>query len=206
MNANFITDAGRQQLHKDSVWNKLIFSKIPSEYLNWMKEISSTYSNYYEVLPQKSYGNNNTLEETFTSEMEKAIKNIAFIPRANDAKSKVLVSSAVMDRMGLSEAISKHLLTTHINRVYNKNYSEKDFINPIWKGFKLLEDYGVFIYDKKKLKALFEDKKAFDNIAPSLDVKLIDFLFEYYQQNQSEQEELAAVLQDTRFLLDEKEI
>lgn len=204
VNANFITDAGRQQLHKDSVWNKLIFSKIPSEYLNWMKEISSTYSNYYEVLPQKSYGNNNTLEETFTSEMEKAIKNIAFIPRANDAKSKVLVSSAVMDRMGLSEAISKHLLTTHINRVYNKNYSEKDFINPIWKGFKLLEDYGVFIYDKKKLKALFEDKKAFDNIAPSLDVKLIDFLFEYYQQNQSEQEDLAAVLQDTRFLLDEK--
>ena len=124
VNANFITDAGRQQLHKDSVWNKLIFSKIPSEYLNWMKEISSTYSNYYEVLPQKSYGNNNTLEETFTSEMEKAIKNIAFIPRASDTKSKVLVSSAVMDRMGISEAISKHFLTTHINRVYNKNYSE----------------------------------------------------------------------------------
>ena len=204
VNANFITDAGRQQLHKDSVWNKLIFSKIPSEYLNWMKEISSTYSNYYEVLPQKSYGNNNTLEETFTSEMEKAIKNIAFIPRANDAKSKVLVSSAVMDRMGLSEAISKHLLTTHINRVYNKNYSDHDFITPMWKGLKLLEDYGVFIFDKKKLKALFEDKKAFDNIAPSLDVKLIDFLFEYYQQNKSEQEDLAAVLQDTRFLIDEK--
>ena len=204
VNANFITDAGRQQLHKDSVWNKLIFSKIPSEYLNWMKEISSTYSNYYEVLPQKSYGNNNTLEEIFTSEMEKAIKNIAFIPRASDAKTKVLVSSAVMDRMGLSEAISKHLLTTHINRVYNKNYSEKDFINPIWKGFKLLEDYGVFIFDKQKLKALFEDKNAFDNINPSLDVKLIDFLFEYYLQNRSEQEDLAAVLQDTRFLLDEK--
>ena len=55
VNANFITDAGRQQLHKDSEWNKLIFSKIPSEYLNWMKEISSTFSNYYEVLPKKSY-------------------------------------------------------------------------------------------------------------------------------------------------------
>ena len=27
VNANFITDAGRQQLHKDSEWNKLIFSK-----------------------------------------------------------------------------------------------------------------------------------------------------------------------------------
>lgn len=125
VNANFITDAGRQQLHKDSEWNKLIFSKIPSEYLNWMKEISSTYSNYYEVLPKKSYGSNNALEETFASEMVKAINDIAFIPRANNAKSKVLASSAVMDKMGMSEAISKKLLTTHINRTYNKNFFVK---------------------------------------------------------------------------------
>ena len=204
VNANFITDAGRQQLHKDSEWNKLIFSKIPSEYLNWMKEISSTYSNYYEVLPKKSYGSNNALEETFASEMVKAINDIAFIPRANNAKSKVLASSAVMDKMGMSEAISKKLLTTHINRTYNNDFSEKDFISPVWKGFKLLEDYGVFIFDKQKLKVLFEDEKAFDNIEPCLDVKLIDFLFEYYLQNRSEQEELITVLQDTRFLLDEE--
>ena len=204
VNANFITDAGRQQLHKDSEWNKLIFSKIPSEYLNWMKEISSTFSNYYEVLPKKSYGSNNALEETFATEMVKAINDIAFIPRANNAKSKVLASSAVMDKMGMSEAISKKLLTNHINRTYNKDFSEKDFINPVWKGFKLLEDYGVFIFDKQKLKALFEDEKAFDNIEPCIDVKLIDFLFEYYLQNRSEQEELITVLQDTRFLLDEE--
>lgn len=67
-----------------------------------------------------------------------------------------------------------------------------------------MEDYGVFIFDKQKLKALFEDEKAFDNIDPCLDVKLIDFLFEYYLQNRSEQEELITVLQDTRFLLDEE--
>lgn len=169
-----------------------------------MKEISSTFSNYYEVLPKKSYGSNNALEETFATEMVKAINDIAFIPRANNAKSKVLASSAIMDKMGMSEAISKKLLTTHINRTYNKDFSEKDFINPVWKGFKLLEDYGVFIFDKQKLKALFEDEKAFDNIDPCLDVKLIDFLFEYYLQNRSEQEELITVLQDTRFLLDEK--
>lgn len=204
VNANFITDAGRQQLHKDSEWNKLIFSKIPSEYLNWMKEISSKYSNYYEVLPRKSYGNSNVLEEVFASEMEKAINNIAFIPRTSDVTSKVLASAAVMDRMGLSEAISQKLLTSHINRTYNKNYSENDFINPVWKGYRLLEDYGVFIFDKQKLKALFDDKNAFDDIDPNLNVKLIDFLFEYYLRNNSEQEELINVLKDTSFLLDEK--
>ena len=83
------------------------------------------FSNYYEVLPKKSYGSNNALEETFATEMVKAINDIAFIPRANNAKSKVLASSAVMDKMGMSEAISKKLLTTHINRTYNKDFSEK---------------------------------------------------------------------------------
>lgn len=204
VNANFITDAGRQQLHKDSEWNKLIFSKIPSEYLNWVKDISSTYNNYYEVLPKKSYGNNNALEEIFASEMVKAINNIAFIPRASDAKSKVLASSAVMDRIGLSEAISKHLLVIHINKTYNKDYSDNDYIDPVWKGLKLLEDYGVFIFDKQKLKALFDDRNAFENIDPTLDVKLIDFLYEYYLRNHSEQEEFINVLKDTHFLLDER--
>ena len=204
VNANFITDAGRQQLHKDSEWNKLIFSKIPSEYLNWVKDISSTYNNYYEVLPKKSYGNNNALEEIFASEMVKAINNIAFIPRASDAKSKVLASSAVMDRIGLSEAISKHLLVVHINKTYNKDYSDNDYIDPVWKGLKLLEDYGVFIFDKQKLKALFDDRNAFENIDPTLDVKLIDFLYEYYLRNHSEQEEFINVLKDTHFLLDER--
>lgn len=67
-----------------------------------------------------------------------------------NAKSKELASSAVIDKMGMSEAISKKLLTTHINRTYNKNFSVKYFINPVWKGFKLLEDYGVFIFDNRQ--------------------------------------------------------
>ena len=203
VNANFITDAGRQQLHKDSEWNKLIFSKIPHEYLTWIKQISSNYSNYYEVLPKVLYGSNNELEKIFASEMEEAIRQIAFIPRETNTESKVLASSAVMDKMGISEAISKEMLVAHINRTHHKNYSQKDFIAPIWKGSKLLEDYGVYVFDKQQLKNLFEDNDAFADINAELDVKLIDFLFSYYLRNRNEQEEFMLVLQNTRFILDE---
>ena len=203
VNANFITDAGRQQLHKDSEWNKLIFSKIPHEYLTWIKQISSNYSNYYEVLPKISYGSNNELENVFAAEMEEAIRQIAFIPRESNTKSKVLASAAVMDKMGISEAISREMLVAHINRTHHKNYFPKDFIAPIWKGSKLLEDYGVFVFDKQKLKDLFEDNDAFADISAELDVKLIDFLFNYYLRNRNEQEEFISVLQNTRFILDE---
>lgn len=206
VNANFITDAGRQQLHKDSEWNKLIFSKIPSEYLTWMTKISSLYTNYYDVLPERSYGHANSLELIYEEEMRKAIDTIAFIPRLNNPKSKVLARSAVLDRVGIMEAISGEALITHINREYKYRFTKNDFIAPIWKGSKVLLDYGVFAFDKQKIKNLFSDTKAFANINPDLNIKLIDFLFQYYLNNKTEQNELLSVLHSTKFLIDQQGI
>ena len=203
VNANFITDAGRQQLHKDSEWNKLIFSKIPSEFLLWIKEISSTYRNYWEVLPEKSYGRGNVLETIYVENMEKAISEIAFIPSLNNGNGKLLASEAFMDRMSIAESISNDALVSHINRTYNRTFDVANQIDNVWKGSRILNSYGVFIFDKQKLKSLFEDESAFDSITCEFNAKLIRFLFEYYSQNKSEQEELITVLQSTCFLLDE---
>lgn len=204
VNANFITDAGRQQLHKDSEWNKLIFSKIPSEYLTWMKEISTAYKNYWEVLPEKTYGQGNALEEIYADEMEKAINQIAFIPCLKDSSRKLLAADAFMDRMGISDAISVEALVNHINRTYSRSFEDNNQIANIWKGSRILNDYGVFIFDKQKLKKLFDDKQAFENISPELNAKIIDFLFSYYMQNKAEQEEFVSILQSTQFILDDK--
>lgn len=203
VNANFITDAGRQQLHKDSEWNKLIFSKIPSEFLNWMKDISSFYKNYWEVLPEKSYGRENPLEEIYSDEMQKAINLIAFIPRMSNPQLKVLAINAIMDRMGISDAISVNALVSHVNRTYEKSFKDDNLVPNLWKGSRILSEYGVFVFDRKKLKGIFEDDKAFDSIDAIFDAKLINFLFNYYLENKAEQEELVEILQSTRFLLDE---
>ena len=203
VNANFITDAGRQQLHKDSEWNKLIFSKIPSEFLLWIKEISSVYRNYWEVLPEKSYGRSNALETIYAENMEKAINEIAFIPSLKNSMDKLLASEAFMDRMSISASISVDALVYHINRTYTRTFDANNQIEDVWKGSRILNSYGVFIFDKQKLKSLFEDECAFESITPEFNAKLIKFLFEYYSQNRSEQEELISVLQTTRFLLDE---
>ena len=205
VNANFITDAGRQQLHKDSEWNKLIFSKIPSEFLAWMKEISTYYKNYWEVLPEKSYGNGNSLETIYEEKMKEAINKIAFIPCLKDSNQKVLAPEAFMDRMGIADAISVDALIHHLNRVYSRSFHENNQINNIRKGSKILNSYGVFIFDKQRLKALF-DSKAFENISPEFNVKLIDFLYSYYLQNKTEQEEFVLIMQSTKFLLDDNNV
>ena len=205
VNANFITDAGRQQLHKDSEWNKLIFSKIPSEYLTWMRDISTTYKNYWEVLPEKTYGRGNPLEGIYSDEMEKAINEIAFIPCLKDSRQKVLVSNAFMDRMGISEAISVKALVDHINRTYSHSFEEGSQIANIWKGSRILKNYGVFVFDENKLKKLFDDKNVFVGITAEYDIKLIQFLFNYYTDNIDKKEELLGVFKQTNFLLDENE-
>lgn len=203
VNANFITDAGRQQLHKDSEWNKLIFSKIPSEYLTWMKEISTVYKNYWEVLPEKTYGQGNALEEIYADEMEKAISQIAFIPSMKDSCQKVLAANAFMDRMGISDAISIEALVNHINRTYSCSFKDSNQIANIWKGSKILKSYGVFVFDEHKLIRLFEDNSVFSGITPEYDIKLIQYLYKYYSDNFENKEDLIGIFRQTKFLIGE---
>ena len=206
VNANFITDAGRQQLHKDSEWNRLIFSKIPSEFLTWMKDLSTVYKNYWEVLPEKSYGSANPLEWIYETNMKAAIDKIPFIPCAHDPAQKLLATDAFMDRMGISEAVSLTSLVGHINRTYQKTFHEQSQIVNLWKGSRILSSYGVFIFDKQKLIALFDDDNVFVSISTELNAKLISFLFHYVQNNKAEWDELSTILKSTKFLLDENMI
>lgn len=137
VNANFITDAGRQQLHKDSAWNKMIFSRVPYEFLTWMSQISDKYPNYYEVLPKVSYGSSNPLETAYEQGMESAIKTVAFIPSANDPTIKLLSHHAMMDIIGMSEAISTGVLLRHVNKTYGKSFDDSSLIRRVWKGSRM---------------------------------------------------------------------
>lgn len=207
VNANFITDAGRQQLHKDSAWNKMIFSRVPYEFLTWMSQIPDKYPNYYEVLPKVSYGSSNPLETAYEQGMESAIKTVAFIPSANDPTIKLLSHHAMMDIIGMSEAISTGVLLRHVNKTYGKSFDDSSLIRRVWKGSRILKDYGVFFFDKDRLAKLFEDTECFEGIDVELDKKLVDFLFHYYlqQRDGAGKSDLMETLKTVKFLLDENE-
>lgn len=207
VNANFITDAGRQQLHKDSAWNKLIFSRVPYEFLTWMSMISDKYPNYYEVLPKVSYGNDNPLEIAYEEGMKSALETVSFIPSADDPKVKLLASHAMMDIIGISDAISADVLLRHVNKTYGKSFDSGNLIRRVWKGSRMLKDYGVFFFDKDCLAKLFEDKECFEGIDVGLDKKLVDFLFHYYlqQRDGAGKSDLMETLKPVKFLLDENE-
>lgn len=199
VNANFITDEGRQHLDVDAEWNKVIVSKIPEEYLKWVATFSRKHSNYYEVLPKKSYGSVNELLKSYEYAMKEAIAKIAFIPSMKST-DLLKATEALIDRLGLSSQIDPSIILGHINRKYGTVFNINSFA--FNKGVSILKAYGVTIFEKENLKELFEDDNAFISISVVEDTKLVNCLYEYYITNRSEQDSLLGILSSTKFLLD----
>lgn len=204
VNANFITDEGRQHLDVDAEWNKVLISKIPEEYLRWVASFSKKHSNYYEVLPKKSYGSGNDLLKLYEEAMKAAIQKIAFIPSATCNKL-LKVDESIFDRMNIAEAITPQLLFAHINRIYDKCFlGESNIIKN--EGHTILKSYGVFDFDKKKFKDFFEDSQAITGIVPESDAKLINLLCEYHcSLSATEKEDAELALSETKLILNQDE-
>lgn len=204
VNANFITDEGRQHLDVDAEWNKVLISKIPEEYLKWIASFSKNHSNYYEILPKKSYGSTNDLLKIYEEAMKNAIERVAFIP---SAKCNILLraNESVFDRMNIAEAITPKMLIAHINRIYDTAFlGENNIIKN--EGHTILKSYGAFEFDKKKFKDLFEDSEAIIGIVPESNAKLINLLCEYYcSSSAQDKEEAAFTLCETKFILNQDE-
>lgn len=198
-NANFITDEGRQHLDVEAEWNKVLISKIPEEYLNWIATLSKKHSNYYEVLPKKTYGSGNDLLEAYANAMKEAIATIAFIPSINGEKL-LKASESLIDRVGLSSQIDPSILVKYINKSKGTHLTVKSIIAN--KGVSILKSYGVVVFDKDDLKSLFEEDGTFQDISVEENTNLVRFLHSYFLENKYEQDSLLTILTDTRFLLD----
>ena len=205
VNANFITDEGRQHLDADAEWNKVLISKIPEEYLKWVASFSKKHANYYEVLPKKSYGNVNALMISYEEAMNKAVLDVAFIPSAN-GKCMLKVNDAFFDSMDISKAITPQLLVSHINKIYHKQFQDSDnIINN--SGHSILKNYGVFDFDNNKFKDFFDDSESIIGISPMSDAALIDLLCEYHKSlSNNEVIESEKSMTITKFILNQNNI
>lgn len=205
VNANFITDAGRQQIHKDCEWNKFLYSVIPGEFLNWMAEISGKYKeDYYKVLPLHKKGTS-VLDSIFNQSLNQALNEISFIPPVNGS-SLLKVSEAVLDKIRITSAFEESIIICHINKVYSKNFKDGCFIAN--RGTTIFSDYGVFMFDKDKIIDLFKDNDIVANADVSFDIKLIRYLHEHTEtiKNPNEQTSFLENLSKANIVLSDEEV
>lgn len=200
INSNFITDAGRQQLHQESEWNKLIFGKIPELYLYFVSRFSTKYANYTEVLPT-IYPDNDTLVGVYRSELQKAFDSIAFVPNRN-GESLLKLKEVLVDKTDISKGIiSIERILTHINSKRSQNFTEDNFVD----NDEIVE-YAhnlINLFRSEELIKLLADREVTSGISVKDDIKLIRFVYEYFKQPENSLDSYKDSLSDTFIIYDE---
>jgi len=202
VNASFLTDASRQRLHSDSVWNQWIFKEIAYRYFLWIAELAKD-ENYsyqiYDVIPQKL--NNGQLGDKFNEGYEKALCEVAFIK--NSQGELILVNDALYDDSHLSEIINCNLMTTYINQEQGKSYDENSFVDKKISRIVVLERLGVYIFGIEDMAGLFTSDIFKNNHQLNENFVLIDFLYKRVSGIKTESDDWNNRLESIPFIFDE---
>ena len=199
INANFLTDAGRQQLQKDSEWNKLIFREAPRLFLKWVSTISHKHPEYYKILP-KRFRFYDELSGIFFNSLSEAIKDIAFLPSVRVSGKTVLVSDAYIDRIGLSKVFGVEKFLSCVNKCFNRNYDEDGEVADVDSA--ILSEYGVKIFATREVLQLLIDGRILADITADENFKLVEFLRKHITSREEIEDlgHVAFLLDDTNSL------
>lgn len=170
VNANFITDAGRQQIIKDCAWNEFIFAQIPALYLNWISNtISPNYTDWYKVLPCISK-NDDELSIAYMHSLKNAINTIPFV-RTNNGK-QILLKEAIEDHYELYRAIPQDVynsfVTDEVSSIASYNTLLSDEVG------KALGIYGITSVEKSHIRKFIEFTEQY--LADITDEEMLVFL------------------------------
>lgn len=204
VNGNFLTDAGRENIHKDLEWNQWLFKQIPLRYFAWVAELAAKDSCYnrqiFNVIPQKLEGHDNGLIAKFNEGFSEAIRTIAFIP--NLQGDLLRVNEVLFDNSQISQALSHDTLASYINNEHSTHFSESSFVPGHALGYRVLKSLGVRIFDVEDLNEFFASEIFLQKHLLSENFNLITFL---HQQTKADKDDKWNVkLQHMTFLFDEK--
>lgn len=208
VNANFLTDAGRENIHKDLDWNQWIFEQIPLRYFTWIAELAGKNSKYNKqflsVIPENLNGYNHELERKFNKGYKEAIETIAFIPNLNGDLLKV--SEAVYDQTNISSFISSQTLINYINEVAGKCFLVDSFI-PYFHPISTIKRLGIEIFEIKSLDGFFSSEIFSSEHKLIENFSLIRFLFQQSQNEKYDEykNEWNMRLKSLPFIFDENE-
>ena len=177
INANFITDASRQQLHQGSKWNQLIFKNIPYFYLRFVAQFSKKFSNYVDVLPQR-YPAHDALTKCYRTALEESFNDVAFVPNA-DNSCLLKIKEVLIDAPDIYHSVipSKHLFD-YIETNTQKHFSENNLVTDTSICSYANDDYIVKIGWKDLLALLGEDDTT-DGLSDNDDIELIQYLYTF---------------------------
>ena len=187
INGSFITNAPREAIHEDRIWNQWLFELIAEKTFEWLALLatSSFKLQILKILPGKYSSQQNDLKLAFNKSYDKVSRVTQFIPNRDFDLKKA--SDLVIDRTGLSDEkfIPVEALIKFINKTTNNQFDNHAFIHPRIEGKSKLSIIGTTIFDIDKLEAFFLDESFKKTHEPEQNINLISYFFEKAHRSDS---------------------
>ncbi|CAF3801243.1 unnamed protein product, partial [Rotaria sp. Silwood1] len=152
INANFLTNVNREQIHTDSVWNQWLFDKISGEIFQWIKELvknNKFHFQAYRLIPSKLNPENNILTKRFNDSFARCINHCNFI---RNRKNQLLrVNEVIMDLTAMSKQSSFINITSMREYIIKNEETSSQYANDPFIDYDLnLNQIGVekFTWDQ----------------------------------------------------------
>lgn len=205
INASFLTNANREQLHVDSSWNQWLFEQTAIELFKWISVLikSSWKFQGYRLLPTK-LNQLDLLASAFNRGFDHALKEIGFILNTTD--QLLTTSEALIDFTPLhkttfagSEVIKQYVAAINPGITLNLNpfMPYTTFGNPLKK-------LGVKTFEWKDIPKLLSHVSFTRQHDHSKNILLLEFLKEKSGEEGEDRPISKANLKDWQFIFDHK--
>jgi hypothetical protein len=179
VNGSFITNAAREGLHEDRVWNQWLFKLVAEKILDWLEILASSNFKFHilHLLPQKFNTVSNDLKNSFDISLDKAGKEKAFVPSKSLKLRKA--SELIIDKTGLSDLsfISTDIVIDYINQKENRTFKYDSFVNSKLQRTDKLRLFGSKFFDTENIESFFLSPIFKANHQPLENFSLIEYFY-----------------------------
>lgn len=197
VNGSFITNAAREGLHEDRIWNQWLFKLVAEKMLDWLEILASSKFKFQilHLLPQKFNTISNELKKSFDISLDCLGREKAFIPSKSLKLKKI--SELIIDKTGLSDLsfISPDTVIDYINKKENTKFKTDSFVNSTLQRTDKLRSFGAKFFDAENLESFFLSPIFKDNHQPSENFSLIEYFYTKANKDESREwnEKLKAI-------------
>ena len=207
VNGSFLTNAAREGIHEDNVWNQWIFELIAEKILEWLEYLATSKFKFQlpQLLPYKFNNSHNELEKSFDNSFAKHSSQKAFIISKNGSIKKS--SEVVLDKTGLSiqKFIDPLSITEFIEKEKKLTLSDDCFVNTKVKASnKLVKIIKVETFELENFETFFVSNSFTSRHRVSDNFDLIKYFKE--KSDNDKQGLWFQSLKSLPFIYDEKEL
>jgi hypothetical protein len=178
VNGTFMTNASREALHEDAIWNRWHFELLAVKLLDWLELLATSEYRLQllSLLPARVTNSANVLKQRFDKGLMDTIAQKAFVLTKNLIPKRL--GEVILDKTGLSnqDFIEPAALLAFVKEATHKQFGEESFVHPDFKHAAELVAYGMEVFERENVELFFKSAAFRSRHAIADNVKLIAYL------------------------------